>query len=185
MPLHRDSRPLTAFLFNISMYQFTRVPFGLKIAGSAFIRALKNAWNKGSERLKRALRTYIDDLVIGTSTFTEHVLVLKELFEILIQYNFTINIYKCEFFKKVTSFLSFLLSAKGIIPNPDKIDTIIKFETPKNQKNLQQFLGICDFYRQFCLKCSNLISPFRDLLKSNAIGNWTTNHAKAFNTLKE
>ena len=46
--LHEDSRPYTAFLFDSAMYQFTRMPFGLKVAGSAFIRTLNKTLENGS-----------------------------------------------------------------------------------------------------------------------------------------
>lgn len=47
IPLHPESRPYTAFLYNSKLYQFCRVPFGLKTAGSAFIRSI--AWALGSQ----------------------------------------------------------------------------------------------------------------------------------------
>ena len=53
--LHKESRPYTAFLFGCSMYQFTRVPFGLKVAGSAFIRAMNKTLENCSEKLCKAL----------------------------------------------------------------------------------------------------------------------------------
>ena len=65
VPLHEKSRPLTAFLFEFAMYQFKRVPFGIKTAGSAFIRMLKNALANGSKLLRKSLQQYIDDLYFG------------------------------------------------------------------------------------------------------------------------
>ena len=97
VPLDPKSRQYTTFLFNSTMYHFCRVPFGLKVAGSAFIRTLKNALMTGSERLQKSIRTYIDDLLIGSETFNEHVCILNELFTILINFNFTINFKKCNF----------------------------------------------------------------------------------------
>ena len=125
--LDSDSRPYTAFLFESSMYVFTWVPFGLKNAGSAFIRALKNALADGSVTLRKALKNYIDDLLIGTETIEEHILLLQELFELLNKYNFTINFHKCEFFKLEVSFLGFIISSKGVMANPERIKIIQNF----------------------------------------------------------
>ena len=183
--LHKDSRPYTAFLFGSAMYQFTRVPFGLKVAGSAFIRALNKTLENCSATLRKSLRYYIDDLLIGTDTFENHIIVLKELFSTLLKHNFTLNLSKCEFCKKQVLFLGFIISSSGITPNPEKLDIIRKFEEPRNKKHLQQILGVCNFYRRFYLKYHQLTEPFRDLLKKDTTWNWNQNHSLAFVTFKE
>ena len=164
--LHKDSRPYTAFRFDTAMYQFTRVPFGLKVAGSAFIRASSTALEGGSAKLRKALKMYIDDLLIGTDTFENHIGVLKELFSILMKYNFTLNLGKCEFFKKEILFLGLIISPNGIMPDPEKLKIIQNLKNPQNKKHLQQFLGTCNFYRRFHIFYNNLTAPFRELLKN-------------------
>ena len=96
--LKRDSRIYTALTFEGAVYHFKRVPFGLKNAGSAFMRAFRNALNNISPCTRRTLRNYIDDMLIGTKTFDDHILALEEIFSVLIKFNFTLNISKCEFF---------------------------------------------------------------------------------------
>ena len=161
VPLHPDSRPLTAFTFGTTMYQFTRVPFGLKNAGSAFIRALKSAfeydvpcqtniWNElecknenlninklntiAQYDIRNEVSTYIDDSVIATKTFERHVEVLYITFSKLLAHNFTIKFEKCDFFQSTIPFLEFHLSRRGVIPDPERINIIINFEQPKNKK---------------------------------------------------
>ena len=121
IPLEKESRPYTAFLFNSTIYQFTRVPFGLKTAGSAFIRALKNALKCGSEKMHRAVENYVDDILIGTKSFEEHLLILEEIFTILLKFNFILNIEKCEFLKNKITFLGFIISVSGVVPDPEKL----------------------------------------------------------------
>ena len=183
--LKKESRPLTAFLFEGTMYQFIRVPFGLKSAGSALIRALKNALKKASWRLRKAFRLYIDDGVLGTETFEEHLQLLAELFSLLLEFNFTINLKKCEFFQLEISFLGFILSQNGIMPDPSKVANILEFEEPKNQKQLQAWLGVCNYYRRFVMKYHDCMAPFRDLLKKDATWEWTQYHSHAFAELKQ
>ena len=183
--LNKNSRPYMAFRFGTSMYQFTRVPFGLKVAGSAFIRALSKALEDGSERLCRALRIYVDDMLIGTDTFENHILVLEELFAKLIKFNFTLNLPKCEFFKIEILFLGFMISPMGVTPDPKKLEVIKNFEEPKNKKNLQKILGTCNSYRRFHIYYNDLVAPFRELLKDDATWNWKEMHSRAFVMLKE
>ena len=183
--LHKESRPYTAFLFGTAMYQFTRVPFGLKVVGSAFIRALNKTLENCSERLRSSLRYYIDDLLVGTDTFENHIIVLKELFITLLTFNFTLNLKKCEFFQRKVLFLGFIISAEGVTPNPEKLEIIRNFEEPKNKKQLQQILGVCNFYRRFYIRYHYVIEPFRQLLNDDSSWKWDQNHSQAFIKLKE
>ena len=185
VPLHEKSRPLTAFLFEFAMYQFKRVPFGIKTAGSAFIRMLKNALTSGSKLLMKSLQQYIDDLLLGNATFEEHLQVLDELFSILNKFNFTLNISKCEFFKTEISFLGFVITSKGVIPGPENLETIKNFQEPRNQKQLRQLLGVCNYYRRFSLEYNKIVEQFRDLLKKDATWEWTDKHSQNFNNLKK
>lgn len=131
--LEKSSRPYTAFLFEYKTYQFCRIPFGLKTAGSGFIRALSLALG---EDFNKYISCYIDDILIGTETFEEHVVILREIFQRLIKYNFTLNLSKCVFFQQRISFLGFEVSAEGILPQWPKLELILKFEEPKNRKQL-------------------------------------------------
>lgn len=67
--LYKDSRKYTAFLFDYKLYHFCRIPFGIKTAGSAFIRALNIAIGN---KLDYCLTTYIDDFLISTSGSIEN-----------------------------------------------------------------------------------------------------------------
>ena len=210
--LHKDSRKYTAFLFGTSMYQFTRVPFGLKTAGCAFIRALKIAYESkieqchfkfknyyqestdestdekeemNSDMIHNNTSTYIDDIAIASQSFKKHIHILNIIFTKLLNSNFTIRLEKYEFFKHSIPFLGYIMSMDGIQVDPDRIKTIKDFEETKNQRQLQQILGICNYNRRFVINYSNNITPFRDLLEKNATWKWTENHTDAYHALKE
>ena len=167
------------------MYQFTRVPFGLKVAGSAFIRAINKALENYSVKLRKSLRYYIDDLLVRTDTFENHLIVLDELFSILLKFNFTLNLSKCEFCQTEVLFLGLVISHNGVTPNPEKLKMIREFEEPKNKRHLQQILGVCNFYRRFYIKYHHLTEPFRELLKKEGSWVWERKHSLAFTALKE
>lgn len=207
--LHIDSRPLNAFRFNSKMYQWVRVPFGIKTAGSALIRAFTIAlqtplpydfkflttFEKNDEREDLALEkpfeieknsiTYVDDTAIATKTFKRHIQILQIIFSKLMQNNFTIKIDKSQFFESEILFLGFILSSRGIEANPERIKDIVNFETPSNRRQLQSLLGACNYYRRFALRHNDYITPFRDLLSKDANWTWTQEHAKSFEALKE
>lgn len=89
VPLSIESRPYTAFLYGSTLYQFCRVPFGLKTAGSGFIRALNLAL--GNE-FAEFLVCYIDDLLVVSKDFRDHVSHLDKVFDRLLRCNFTLRL---------------------------------------------------------------------------------------------
>lgn len=183
IPLHKDSRQYTAFLFDGVTYHFCRIPFGIKTAGSGFIRALKVALGN---KFDPFLTTYIDDLLITTAgSFRDHMRDLSLVFSILQDLNFTLRLDKSLFCRDCVRFLGFRLSLNGIEPDPDKLNVIRNFEEPKSRSQLQSFLGICNYYRQFIARYSNYLDPFRDILRQSDIWEWTDDHRIAFTEMKQ
>lgn len=163
IPLHPDSRKYTAFLYNSKMYQFCRLPFGLKTAGSAFIRALNLSLGNEFDDI---LTVYIDDFLIATSgNFYDHLRAVSRVFSALQGKNFTLKLEKSLFCRKSVKFLGHELSVDGVQPLQNKLEIIKNFETPKNRVQSQQFIGLCTYYRQFTVKHAELLDPFRELLK--------------------
>ena len=181
IPLAVESRPYTAFLYGSQLYHFCRIPFGLKTAGSGFIRALNLALGNEFDSF---LTCYIDDLLITSASFDDHLHYLDLVFHKLQTENFTLRLDKSYFFRREVKFLGFILSVEGIRPNPSKLEKIRQFAEPKNRKELQQIIGVCTYYRQFTVCHSKLIDPFRNLLKSKGTWSWTPTHSQAFVALK-
>ena len=61
----------------------------------------------------------------------------------------TVNWEKSKFLQTEINFLGFIITQEGISANPDKVDSIMRFPEPRNIKQLQSFLGLCNFYRKF------------------------------------
>lgn len=182
IPLDRQSRQYTAFLHGGTLYQFCRIPFGLKTAGSGFIRALNLAL--GNE-FSSFLTCYVDDLLITSRDFNSHLAHLEAVFSRLSQHNFTIRLSKSLFFRTSVPFLGFILTPEGVRPNPDKLEVIKNFPVPSNKKQLQQFLGVCNYYRRFSVQYANEITPLKSLLQDKVPWVWTEEHDVAYQRLKE
>lgn len=134
----------------------------------------------------KVLTTYIDDFLVATpKTVYEHIRSLSEILTKLQDKNFTLNLNKCNFCKKQVNFLGYELSTDGIKPKIDKLKIIADFEKPKSRKELQQFVGICTYYRQFTIRHVDLIGPFREFLKEKTVWEWKSCHDEAFGVMKK
>ena len=92
---------------------------------------------------------------------------------------------KCDFFKKHIHYLGHLISADGIRPLKDKLDSIRDMPAPCNSKEVKQFLGLVGYYRKFVPCFAALSRPLSKLTCKDKVFEWTQECKKAFTTLKE
>ena len=142
--LGKDSRAKTAFVTPFGKYKFLQVPFGLAQAPAFF----QHLMNKVLDNCPFAM-TYLDDIIIFSDTEEEHLAHIEEIFKRLEAADLKMKRSKCDFFKKHIHYLGHLISAGGIRPLKDKLDTIRDMPAPRNSKEVKQFLGLVGYYRKF------------------------------------
>ena len=167
IPLSPESTQYTAFLFNGQSYTYQVLPFGLKTAVGSFSRAMDLIL--GPE-VRQFTVNYIDDLLIVSDSFDQHLLHLDMVLTRLRDAKLTINLEKSSFLQEEVRFLGHILSSNGIATDPDKIKAIQEFPAPKSQKHLRAFLGVCGYYRRFSDRYSDCIAPLTRLLRKGVVG---------------
>jgi hypothetical protein len=180
--LQEDSRKYTAFLFDSTVYQFKRVPYGFKNSLPAFIRAIKLALGGSTTEY---VVFYIDDILIHSKTFEEHLRHLDTVLGKLTKAGFTINAAKCRFCREEVKFLGHRIDRTGVSADPDRVQAILHYPAPRNSKQLRQFLGTCNFHSRFILGYANYVAPLTPLLKQGAKWIWTAETQDAFLKLRE
>jgi hypothetical protein len=128
--LEHKCRKFTAFLFENEVYQFTRIPYGLRNSLPVFVRALN--LTLGTDTSDFAL-SYVDDLVVYSPIFSYHLQHLNIVIGKLTKAGFTINASKCSFCRPEITFLGHVISNKGVTPDPKRIEAILSYPRPKNQ----------------------------------------------------
>ena len=103
--------------------------------------------------------TYLDDIIIFSDTEEEHMAHIEEIFKRLEAADLKMKRSKCDFFKKHIHYLGHLISADGIRPLKDKLDTIHDMPVPHNSKEVKQFLGLVGYYRKFVLRFCTIPVP--------------------------
>jgi hypothetical protein len=89
---------------------------------------------------------YVDDLVVFSRNFQEHMRHLDTILERLTRAGFTMNASKCKFCQTKISFLGHEISQTGVSADPQRMAAILNYPMPRNQRELRQFLGTCDFH---------------------------------------
>ena len=137
------------------MYQFQSVPFGTKNSQAAFIRAIEKVF--GDDEINDHVVMYVDDLLIRSSTFSEHVKHLDTGFYKLTTAGFTINAAKCQFCKPEIKFLGHVISDKTVRPDKERIEVCCDTPRRKKSKAITKILGSVQLssaiYRKLCILC--------------------------------
>ena len=179
--LTESAKPKSAFMLSsLGKYQFNRVLFGLAQA-PAYFQKLINDVLKGCN----FAMGYLDDIIIYSRSEKEHLEHLEEIFIRLKAAGLKLKLEKCCFFKKHIQYLGHLISAEGIQPLPEKLESITKMPAPKNPKEVKQFLGLVGYYRKFIPRFADVSRVLTHLTKKDVEFNWTPECENCFQILKE
>lgn len=165
--------PKTAFSVENGHYEFLRMPFGLKNAPSTFQRVMDNVLR---EHIGVTCLVYMDDIIVFSTSLTQHIDNLSKIFATLEKHNLKIQLDKSEFLQREVAFLGHVVTSEGVKPNPDKIATIRNWPIPQNEKELRGFLGILGYYRKFIRDFAKIAKPLTNCLRKGE----TITHSKEF-----
>jgi len=170
IPLENNSRELTAFTVpGKGLFHFKRMPYGLTGAPATFQRLLDRLI--GPEMEPHAF-AYLDDIVIVTRSFDEHLVWLKRVLDKIKAAGLTINPEKSKFCRSQVKYLGFLVQQEGLRVDPDKTAPIIEYPPPKNIKQLRRFIGMASWYRRFIPQCATKLEPLTRLLRKSYSWEW-------------
>ena len=107
---------------------------------------------------------YLDDVIIFSKTFDEHLVRLQNVFRQLEHHGLKFKGSKCDFFKRQIKYLGHIVSDRGVQTDPDKIAVLKEWQPPSNLKELCSFLGFAEYYRRFVPNYSSIVMSLSVLL---------------------
>lgn len=183
IPLRIEDRIKTGFVTQEGHFQWTCLPFGLKTSPAIFQRILSNIIRK--HELSNFAVNYIDDILVFSQTFEEHIAQLTKLLEAIMKEGFRLKLSKCTFALDTVQYLGHIIGHNSITPIKDNLIAIKDFPVPKNQKNVRQFLGKINFYNEYVPKISLILDPLHNLLRKNQKFIWSEKCQEAFEYMKK
>lgn len=166
--LAEESREKTCFsIGGIGAFHFKRMPFGLVNSTARMMRLMDRIF--GAEYANNIFY-YVDDIILISETFEEHLSLLREACRKLRQAGLTINLEKSVFCRSSLKFLGYVVDRRGLRTDSEKVRAIVEYPIPTNQKELRRWLGLVSWYRRFLHNYSTICAPLNRLTKKLAKG---------------
>jgi len=157
-----EHRWLTAFVTRHGLWEWVRMPFGLKAAGNTFVRAV--------QILLRPIRdfsdSYVDDLSAFSGTFEVHLEHLRKFFGVIRESGLKLNFRKCSFARSEVKYLGHLIGCGRHRPDPERTKAVTELKPPTTKKQLRQVLGLFSYYRTYVPDFAAIAKPLTDLTGS-------------------
>ncbi|KAL7297648.1 hypothetical protein TKK_0009316 [Trichogramma kaykai] len=180
VPLAIDSRKYTGFTHQGYTYQYTSVPFGLKISSAALNRAAETILRD----MKNEVIAFVDDWLIVSPTIEQHLVDLDNLLTRISDENVTVNFKKFELLRKEIRFVGFVLTPEGIKADDKKTEAIMKFPTPTTPTQIRGFLGLVNFNSRFTARLAEAAAPLIELTTKEKAWQWSEREKQAFENVK-
>ena len=190
--IEEQDKHKTAFVVGqLGFYECERMPFGLTNAPATFQRLIESCM--GDLNLHHCL-LYLDDIVIFSQTYEEHLNRLESIFKRLQTAGLKLKPSKCKFFRRSIKYLGHIVSSDGVGTDPDKTSCIEEWPIPTTVKQVQSFLGFVGYYRRFIKGFSKIAKPLHAITRGEIVNpktkkrkdnfHWGEEQQNAFETLK-
>lgn len=180
VPLSDRAKEICSFVTPSGLYSYTVMPFGLRNALATFQR-LMNKVVRGLE----GCAVYLDDVVIYSDKWEEHLEQVRALFVSCAQTSLSVNLAKCEFAMATVTYLGKVVGRGEGRPIQEKVKAIWDFPVPTTKKELLCFVGMAGYYWQFCPNFASVSAPLTDLLKLDVKYVWSFICQQVFDQLKD
>ncbi|KAL8586473.1 hypothetical protein ACOMHN_050068 [Nucella lapillus] len=190
--MHPDDQHKTAFTTPIGLFEYTRMPMGLSTAPATFQRLMQTTM---SDFLFQFLLVYLDDLLVYSKTFEEHLAHLDRLLAKIIDSGLKLRVEKCQFLRRQVTYLGHTISAEGVSCEDSKVDVVREWPVPKTTTEVRSLLGFASYYRRFIRNFARMAGPLHDLVTDASAHHkkrtadvtrlWDQRHHESFDALKD
>src|SRR6218665_2956709 len=137
-PVKESDQWKTALVTHNSLYEFTRVPFGMVNSGRTFVKAI----NMVLKPINEFAEPYVDAIAVHFDDWQMHLKHLEAFLMQMRKHNLTLNLKKCIFAKPKVKFIEHIVGSGTIEMNPDRTESLLKMKIPETKKQVKQILGL-------------------------------------------
>jgi hypothetical protein len=182
LEVHPDDVEKTAFRTHLGLYNFLRMPFGLRNGPAIFQHVMQEIL---SPFLWIFCLVYIDNIVVYSKTHEDHLAHLDQVLEAIEKAGITLSPKKCHLFYSSLLLLGHKVSRFGLSTHQEKVQAILELAPPKRVSDLQTFLGMVVYFSTFIPYYASIARPLFQLLRKGCVWRWGEDEQHAFEAAKE
>ena len=167
-----------AFTTHIRAYKPTVMYFGLTNSPATFQTIINDLFQDLINQGNTA--TFIDNILIITDTKEGHNKLVKKVLGRLEENNLFIKPEKCKWKVREVEFLEVVIGPKGVEMQKEKVDRVLNWPVPRNIKEVQKFLGLANYYRQFIKNFARIATLLHVLVRKEQKWKWEQKQEEAF-----
>jgi hypothetical protein len=172
----------TAFRTRYDHYEFTVVLFGLSNAPVVFMCLIYGVFKN---YLDKFVIVFLDDILVYSKTKEEHEQHLRMVLQVLREHQLYAKLSKCSFYQKQIHYLGHIISEEGIDVDPEKVQAIQEWPTPRNVTEVRSFMCLESYYRRFIAEFSRIAHAITSLQKKEKKFQWTEQCENNFQQLNQ
>ena len=178
-----EHRWLTAFITDFGVFEWVKMPFGLKCASNSFIRAMQQVL----QPIHDFSDSYVDDLATFSSDWQKHLVHVRSFLTVMRNSGMTLKLEKCEFAKPNVTFIGHVIGSGLHGPDPEKVACVESIKPPLTKKEVRQLLGFFSYFRTYISNFAEIAHPLTDLTRKQVPNQipWTDSHQQALDALKK
>jgi len=120
----------------------------------------------------RDVVAFMDDILVGTEDEKQHKEIVEEVLKRIEKNDLYIKPEKYVWKIKEIDFLGLIIGAEEIKIQEEKVAGVLEWSRPKTVKEVQKFLGLANYYRQFVKDFAKLAKPLHKLVRKDKKWNW-------------
>jgi len=173
---------LTAFVTDFGLFEWTRMPFGMKCASNSFMRAVQQIL----QPIRDFSDSYVDDLATFSDNWKLHLDHVRLFLSEIQKSGLTLNLQKCEFARPEVSFVGHVIGSGRHGPDPEKVATVERLRAPTTKKGIRQILGFFSYFRSYIDGFADTARSLTDLTRKHVPNRvpWSDVHQRALESLK-
>ncbi|WVZ90569.1 hypothetical protein U9M48_036860 [Paspalum notatum var. saurae] len=137
------------------------------------------------EELDQFVVVFTDDIVIYSKAREQHEKHLRVVLEKLRKNQLYGKFSKCKFWLERITLLGHVWTTEGVSVDPEKVEAVSNWKTPRNMTEIRSFLGLAKYHRRFIENFSKIAKPMTELLKDKVSFEWNDKREKSFQCLKD
>ncbi|MBW0493397.1 hypothetical protein O181_033112 [Austropuccinia psidii MF-1] len=177
-----NSMKLLRIICHMGIYEYTRMPFGIQNAPAHFCRMMDTIFQE--EILESWMVVYIDDIIIYSETWEDHVKYIYRVLSKCIPINLKISLKKCNFGQQELLALGHKVSGLSLAIYQNKVAAVLQKPVPRNIKGMQSFLGFSSYYRNHIKHFSHITSSLYNLCSKDLVFEITKERKDAYERMK-